>query len=243
MKPKPITRQVISEFSTRSSATKLYKEGTAEYDSNIESIFCDLQDYKPVSWADEIFEQDGKFGVRNDALGVLIPPIYDEICEHIVGVYVAKLNDKFGIVKADCKGSIIYPFELDEVDNTEAMFYGLLIARNGKWGAVSVIYGRVVTIIEPIYDNIISVKRYDGHEACDLLLLEKEGKRGLFFDGDIVPALYDEISIPIVMGWIRAKAKRVWYYIDSELNPTTDVNKAFLTYSDYTYFPTMREDE
>jgi hypothetical protein len=76
-------------------------------------------------------------------------------------------------------------------------------------------------------------------------LLEKEGKRGLFFDGDIVPALYDEISIPIVMGWIRAKVKEEWYYIDSELNPTADVNKAFLSYTDYSYCytPITREDE
>ena len=243
MTPKPITRQVISEFSTRSSATKLYKKGTAEYNSNIRSIFYDLQDYEAVSWSNDIFEQDGKFGVENSALGVLIPPIYDEIFEHIVGVYVAKLNDKYGIVKADCKGSVIYPFELDAVEYTESVFYGLLIEKNGKWGAVSILYGRAITIIEPIYDRITSIKSFDGYDIRDLLLLEKEGKYGLFLDGNIVPALYDEISIPVVMGWIRAKVGGDWYYIDSDLNPTTDVNKAFLSHSDYSYFPTMDEDE
>lgn len=239
----PITRQVISEFSTRSSATCLYKKGSTEYECNINAIAYDLQDYEHVSWANDIFEQDGKLGVRNSALGVLVPPIYDDLFEHIVGVYVAKLNDKFGIVKADCKGTIIYPFELDDFDYTESLFYGLLISKSGKWGAVSVLYGQVITIIEPVYDSITPIKSYDGYDVCDLLLLENEGKRGLFNDGSIVPTIYDEISLPVVMGWIRAKIEGVWYYIDTDLNPTTDVDKAFLSYADSSFYRRIYKDE
>ena len=250
MNPTPITRQVISEFSTRSSATKLYKKGTAEYNSNIRSIFYDLQEYENVIFANEVFEQDGKFGVRNSVLGVLIPPIYDEICDYIAYMeycnwaYGAKLNGKYGIVKADYKGTVIYPFELDGFDYTESLFNGHLIIKDDKWGAVNIVYGKVITIIEPIYDIIISIERFDGYDIPELLLLEKDGKYGLFFYGNIVPAIYDEFSIPSVMGWIRAKIGDEWYYIDSDFNPTKDVNNAFLTYANHMpYSVAMGEEE
>ena len=84
MKPKPITRQVISEFSTRSSATCLYKKGSVEYDAHLRGIFSDLSDYNSLLFVNEVFEQDGKYGVRHEALGVIIPPIYDEIDDIIL---------------------------------------------------------------------------------------------------------------------------------------------------------------
>lgn len=247
MIPKPITRKIISEFSTRSSATTLYTKDSAEYERHISSMFNDVWNYESMLFSDEIFEHNGRYGVKHNALGVLVPPIYDEICDYIAfheygnSIYLAKLNNKYGLVKGDGKGSIAYPFELDGYLYTEALNNGLIIVKDGKCGAISILYGKVVDIIEPIYDAITSIEDFEGCDIPDIVMLEKDGKYGLFLYGNIIPPIYDKISIPSVMGWIRVKIGGEWYYIDSDLQPTQDVEKAFHTYT--SHFPYNHKEE
>lgn len=72
-------------------------------------------------WMDEVFEENGKKGLRNVKGEVVVPPIYDDFLSVVAYGYdadcVAQLNGKAGIVKRDGKGTPMSSFDFKHMES------------------------------------------------------------------------------------------------------------------------------
>lgn len=87
---------------------------------------CHLMDirYRYIDrydWYDTIFEENGKFGLKNVKGEIVVPAKYDGFQEYCHFMYarkiprVAKLHGKAGLVKADGSGEELTPFDYDVI--------------------------------------------------------------------------------------------------------------------------------
>lgn len=77
-----------------------------------------MEDY---DWMDEVFEENGKKGLRNVKGEVVVPPIYDEFLSVVAYGYeancVAQLDGKSGLVKRDGKGTPVSDFDFEYIES------------------------------------------------------------------------------------------------------------------------------
>ena len=194
-----------------------------------------LKCYKPVFADLSPFEENGKWGVKNNILGtVVVSPEYDEvtdISDDIESSYSyckVRLGDKYGLVHSNKEGGrIIFPPLYDEVMKLSTYLgdddcvAGWVVKLNGKYGLS---YGDKIDL-EAIYDKIIK-------KSCGFLT-QKDGKYGLLLHSKPIPAEYDEIQVPSLMGWIKARKGNVWGYFDVDCLFTEDISKAYQIHFDY----------
>ena len=191
-----------------------------------------LKCYKPVFADWSPFEEKGKWGLKNNVLGtVVVSPEYDEVTDMSDASYSyckVRLGDKYGLVKSSHKGAeIIFPPLYDEVMKLSTYLgdddcvVGWVVKLNGKYGLS---YGEKIDL-EAIYDKII--------EKSGRFLTLKDGKYGLLIHPKPIPAEYDEIRVPSLMGWIKARKGNVWGYFDVDYQFTEDISKAYLIHFDY----------
>jgi hypothetical protein len=180
------------------------------------------------SHAQQIIQQDGKYGVIDEKGKVIAPPIYDS-------AYQTKFRGSQGLdnpyiitVKNDKYGMILTP-EKEDFYTIEPKFdtiihrdYGYLILKQGnKWGFVlSCIASHSgggffsSNAIATQYKNIIISKiEYDDlYNEFDSRYLKKDGKYGLRYSCDnIVPAEYDTLIYEYNKQTIVGQ-----YYLDPE---------------------------
>lgn len=229
---KHLTREIISQlFEKEKELRELSgKERNAYRLRHIMGLRCYKSMYHDLS----PFEENGKWGVKNNVFDlVTLAPIYDEVQPFCTDeafdytFYKVKSGDKYGCVHFNKNGGkMIVPPIYDDVmtlddylgEETYEDDVTIVIKQNGKYG---ISYGSQVDL-EPVYDKI-TLKDYD------YLLTEKNGKFGLSGKGIRIPAEYDEIQVPEIMGWIKARKGDVWGYFDVDCHFTEDVSKAFQT--------------
>ncbi len=225
---KHIYRELINEFMEYESM--LVHDNKMSIDNYVEmkdKLIFRLCHYQHIDIDNTLFTENGKMGMKNNVFGtVLIPPIYDEI-PHIVAkrYYAVAINEnKYGIVKADGKGTIIFPFIYDFICELSADYYvGVYcVTLNGKQGIVSVCRDITRTEVEPEYDLIEHI--WDSH----FTLLKKDNKCGLWSYDHFIPPIYDDVFVPEVLGWVMVKKDGEWGYIDENNDYTKDMGKAFL---------------
>lgn len=194
-----------------------------------------LNCYKPMCFDQSPFEENGKWGVKNNVFGTIaVSPEYDEVTDISDGFESSytyckvRLGDKYGLVHSNKEGGrIIVPPLYDEVMKlstylgSDHHITAWIVKLNGKYGLS---YGEKIDL-EAIYDKIIV-------NPCGLFTL-KDGKYGLLKNLKIIPAEYDEIQVPSLMGWIKARKGNVWGYFDVDYRFTEDISKAFLMHFDY----------
>jgi hypothetical protein len=156
----------------------------------------------------------------------LIPPKYDELYHILGNEYAYRLNDKYGFVLADGKGTELCPPIYDEIKKTECSDFIALVRIGEKWGVTHFYDNEIPT--NPEYDEIIEGK----HHWYFKLLLKKEGKVGVQMDDIFIPPLYDGFFVPEVFGWIRVCKDGEWGYLDVNNEFTPDESKAYLCYMD-----------
>ena len=154
----------------------------------------------------------------------LIPPKYDELYHILGNEYAYRLNDKYGFVLADGKGTELCPPIYDEIKKTECSDFIALVRIGEKWGVAHFYDNEIPT--NPEYDEIIEGK----HHWYFKLLLKKEGKVGVQMDDIFIPPLYDGFFVPEVFGWIRVCKDGEWGYLDVNNEFTPDESKAYLCY-------------
>ena len=222
------TREIISQFFEKEKELRgLSGKERSVYELKYK---FELQYYKPVYQDFSLFEENGKWGVKSNVFGlVTLAPIYDEVqslhtdCPFTYTDCKVRLGNKYGYACPDKNGGrVIIPPVYDDIMLLED-YLGhptgrgdIVIKQDGKYGLS---YGYHVDL-EPIYDKITLMDN-------DYYLTEKDGKLGLSGNGVSIPAEYDEIHVPKIMGWIKAKKGNVWGYFDVDGHFTEDISKAF----------------
>ena len=228
-----LTREIISQyFEKEKQLRSLSGDARVHYRTE----YCkEISDYIPLLDDNSIFKENGKCGVRNNVLDiVMLKPQYDEILDisenRIVecpySVCKIRLGNKYGIALTDKDGGkVICPPIYDDITllNDYLEFNSPLCAYvikfNGKYG-LSLGYK---IDLEPIYDKITPLKGDDYN-----FIIQKEEKSGLYYNGRVIEAEYDEIQIPSLLGWIKARKGNVWGFFDMDYQFTEDLSKAYL---------------
>lgn len=219
---KPLTREVLEDFSNRCANLRLYKEGTPDYETLWTDIWCEAEEYQPMEDFIHTVQENGKEGVRNDFFNHwIVPPMFDKVVNGVDGNYIIMNDGKYGIVQCDSKGTLVCPCIYDNIEPLDNFGDLVKITMNGKYGIIELYCGFARVRVEPIYDDI---QETDG----GYVILKKDGKCGLFKYGYILPTEYERIFIPTVMGWIKVMKNGVWGYVDTNNEFTEDMNKAFL---------------
>ena len=223
--PKPLTREMLEDFSNRCANLKLYKEGTSDYATLWSDIWSESEEYQSMEEFIHIVQENGKEGVKNDFFNHwIVPPVFDKVvCDTNVGYnYIVINNGKYGITSSDGKGTLTCPFIYDQIEQLGSFADLLKTTMNNKYGLIA-LYGSDFSkeMVKPIYDDIQETD--DGY-----VILKKDGKYGLFKYGYVLPTEYERIFIPCVRGWIKVMKNGVWGYIDTKNEFTEDMNKAFL---------------
>jgi hypothetical protein len=127
-------------------------------------------------WSDEIFEVNGKKGLKNVKGEVVIPAIYDDIIDIIFydetpRPIVAVENGKKGLVLRDGKGTPITKFEFHYISHIMHTYSSYVVSKEEYPEHCAImVYNKVVTPYE--IDKI--------YEPCDgAIVVEKDGKCGL----------------------------------------------------------------
>jgi hypothetical protein len=154
----------------------------------------------------------------------LIPPKYDELYHILDNEYAYRLNDKYGFVLADGKGTELCPPIYDEIKKTECCDYIALVRTGEKWGVMNFYDDEIPT--QPEYDEIIEGE----HNWSFKLLQKKDNKVGVQMDDIFIPPVYDGFFVPEVFGWIRVCKDGEWGYLDVDNEFTPDESKAYLCY-------------
>ena len=168
------------------------------YSSDSEAAYMKLgQEYSNLiseyDWLDEIFEENGKKGLKNVKGEIIIPAIYDDYCmlepyflkNKAVG---AKLNGKMALVMRNGKGTPITEFEFKYIEPiTFTQIYAVWKEEDNKHFALMEA-GKVITPYE--------LEGYDT--PCDgAIILTANGKKGMLLFEQYEPTYirpeYDEI--------------------------------------------------
>ncbi|MBQ8804992.1 MAG: WG repeat-containing protein [Bacteroidaceae bacterium] len=188
--------------------------------------------YEDINSCFEIVEQDGKYGVLQRVLGeMVVPAVYEDIVPQPavfhsgVQIYQARLNGKYGMVLADCKGSVVFPFICDKIILCDEFSDLYIFEREGGKGLMTLAYGKAMVLVDSVYDKVVPCI------GTPFVQLFKNGKMGLWGSVLFIPAIYDDICIPLYVGWIKVRSKNRWGYIDKDNSFTENIDEAFLYYS------------
>mgnify|MGYP004511280197 CR=1 FL=1 len=161
----------------------------------------------------EEFEENGKYGLKDENGKVVIPCQYDSLWPGVDGFYEVKIADKYGYI--DFTGKVIVPIEYGDVTYISDGKY--FIASQGDWenkkiGVISY-EGKVILPFE--YDD------YDNHWLEDKCVLQKAGVKYVLGNGGVIEKElpYDycgEFDDTTGLCLVRRDGK--WGYVNKELD-------------------------
>ena len=162
--------------------------------------------------SDQIFEENGKKGLKNITGTILLPAIYNDIkaCFNYspaphVAIPVSNESGKYALVQSDGKGTPITPFIYDDIDLLD--YSNFYLAKKDQKYAVFTCRGK--EFVPCIIDYFI--------EYCnDIYAFHSDGKEGLFTSrGLYVPPIFDQVGGD---DWVFVKKGNQSGYIDTEGN-------------------------
>lgn len=230
---KHLTREYISQSFEKEKILRNL-QGLA-HDRFVFEFINELSLYIDLYNDNSPYEVNGKFGIRNNVLGTtMLSPIYDEIWDmsqiEIVGTppfyhyCKVRIGDKYGFAATTATGGteicpVVYDdiLTFDDYSHDYSHINGIVIRQNNKYGFATA-------------NNILFAPKYDKitHLGNYCFLLEVCGKYGLYYNGHLIEAEYDDIKIPHTIGWIKAKKENFWGYFDIDYHFTFDASNAFL---------------
>ena len=165
--------------------------------------------------------QKGKWGVFDTTASYIIEPKYDFLQKYFRGVFIAELDNKWGVVLPD--DSVIVDFKYDEIRhfNNDSLKYlwqaipYFKVRLKNKWGVIDSAGNQVV---ESVFDDVeyfgqadkIYFKTIIDFKTTTFGVINKDGKI-------VLEPKYLEIG-EFKNGFARVKIKRrCWNYIDTNM--------------------------
>lgn len=223
---KHLSREIISSFFEKEKVLRTLTD--EERQAYLDEYNKEVHDYISLEIDFGPSEENGKWGVKHHALDTfLVVPVYDEVTTleptfSSYGYYKTRNGDRYGLITASCyRSEVIVPpiyddiLEWEKYSNEEKMNTTFIVYCGSKIGLIC--HDKLV--LEPEYE------RFTGNRIG--VQTKKEGKYGLYIFGKVIPAIYDEIRIPQIVGWIKARLGETWGYFDYNWNFTPDIAKAF----------------
>ena len=215
-KQKPTAEQVLE-----------YRSKTIDFDTMTDAEIIDIQCWRSsfeekYDLMTEIYEENGKFGVKDVAGEVLVPAIYDSIedTHDDWGRFYpvpANLNGKMALVASDGKGTPCTEFIYDSISYDHGYYF---MEKDGKCGFAD-LDGYIYL---PTEADVI----YEPEPYCDIVTYEVGEKQGFVSLGAKVAtgALYDACEFDeekyLVVSKDGAKG-----YLDISGNFTTDESRKY----------------
>lgn len=178
----------------------------------------------------KVYEENGKFGVKDATGQVMVPAIYDSI-EYTHGDWYrsypvpASLNGKMALVASDGNGTPCTEFEYDLICYESGYYF---LEKGGKCGFAD--------LDGYIYLNAEADVVYEPEPYCDIVTYEVLGKTGFIALGVRVDsgALYDECELD-EDGYLVVYKEGIKGYLDINGNFTQDESQKYFcaAYEDY----------
>jgi hypothetical protein len=191
---------------------------TASTDADYDKLNAFIDEYDLYT---QVYEENGKKGLKDAAGQVLVPAEYDEVGytfeDHCMPKAVSVIKDgKFAFVAQDGKGTPLSDFVYDNIHFTPEFCY--IIIKDGKEG-IALSNGAVV--IAPEMDEVSTP--FNG-----LAVYKKDGKYGfsLVYEGLSTDPVYDDYDLG-EDEYLKVSNKGTWGYIDGEGFFTRDEDERY----------------
>lgn len=211
------------------TAAILAHRTTLEKESKQDELLDLLNSY---DWSCEVFEENGKYGLKSCVGKVLLPAKFDNF-KALANVHVnegqkmvAMQDGKYGILRADGIGKWIVAPEFDEIGYPNII---TSVYKDGKWGVINTSSGELII---PAELDLI----YGGNDFIfnnGMAYFEKDGKVGVMNeDVEFTEAIFDEAE-PDEHGVIVVKLNGKEGFIDENGQFTEDEDEAWFMESEF----------
>lgn len=172
-------------------------------------------------WETELFEKDGKYGLRTALGEEIVPPAFEDFrllrpaeLEHGDRV-VAQHNGKWGVLIADGRGAWLVEPEYDYIGYPNNLAPACI---GEKWGVINI----------PANKSLIPIECDMVHVDHGFLFIngigsyEKDGKTGIIReDGAFTEAIFEDTDLDFE-GALKVKLNGEWGFINEHGTFTTD---------------------
>ena len=218
-KPKPTP----ADFEKRRLYNTKFQEGIVTDEEN----FDYLDFMNSIDWSPELFEENGKCGLKTALGEMILPPVYDDMSlpyEVNKGDRIVALKDgKCGIVIADTKGTWLIKPEFDYIGYPNTLTH---VCKDGKWGVLNIATGEYLIPLE--CDKVFSEGGYLFVNGIGTF--EKDGKIGVITQyGAFTQPIFDEVEFDDEAP-VKVKFNGEWGYINEENQFTKDEEEACYFY-------------
>jgi len=183
-------------------------------------------------WSSELFEVDGKYGLKSCVGEILLPAAFDDF-KVLGGTYlpkgatvVAELDGKMGVVRADGVGEWLVAPEFDDIGYPNAI---TAVRKGNKWGVLDLTRGELLIPVE--LDAI-----YGGSGFMfvnGMAYYEKDGKVGVMNENGECTATIFDTAEPNESGVIEVTLNGETGFINREGQFTADEDEAWFMESDF----------
>lgn len=222
---RPLTREVLEDFTNRCARLNIYSRGSDEYLALLSGLDSEACKYRHITDYVRIVKENGKEGVKNLFLNYyVVPPLFDKVIDEANAghSYIVAKDGRYGMVKSDGKGTMALPCMCGRIELLETFLDVVKFEVGGKWGIIE-LYGdgSANVVVEAEYDEICET-------GTPFLLMKQNRKHGLYRCGYILPAEFEKVFVPSVLGWIKVMKDGEWGYIDADGKFTERLDEAFL---------------
>lgn len=189
-----------------------------------------LEVLNSVDWSADLFEENGKHGIKNALGEVIVPARYEDFAtltdeEIAMGDPIATKKDgKWGILKAGLEEEWLIEPQFDYVGYPSRY---LSVRLGDKWGIYDLETGE--------YKVPVICDQVESHPGMVFVngigIYTSEGKTGFIrYDGTITGAIFDEFDMDVDEP-VKVKLAGQWGFINDSGQFTTDEDEACFFYS------------
>ena len=222
MKKENRRKPTLADYRKRDEYNDLQKAGKLTEEQNLDH----LEFLNSIDWTDELFCENGKYGLKSPIGELLLPPLFDNmktlsstgLCkgERVV----VQQNGKWGIALADGIGTWLIQPEYEFIGYPNNL---TAVCLDGKWGVLNI--SKNDFLIPPECDRIY----IDGGFMFvnGMGVYEKNGKSGIISDdGSFTEAIFEDVIIELDE-FVKVNYEGQWGYVDKNNLFTTDEDEAF----------------